>query len=91
MFGAVQVHRRATVQARTGGPHPHRAGAGELSGDHALGTALRAGDPAGALELANSALRRNWSHHQARHLQAATGEPTDARWHLAHLKARFLP
>ena len=47
MFGAVRVHRRAAVQARTGGPHPHLAGAGELSGDHALGTALRAGDPAG--------------------------------------------
>ncbi len=33
--------------------------------------ANRAGDPAGALELANSALRRNWSHHQARHLKIA--------------------
>ena len=23
-------------------------------------------------------------------MQAATGEPTDARWHLEHLRARFL-
>ncbi len=33
--------------------------------------AARSGDLAQALELANSALRRNWSHHQARHLKIA--------------------
>jgi tetratricopeptide (TPR) repeat protein len=33
--------------------------------------AARAGDMAQALELAGNALRRNWSHHQARHLKIA--------------------
>ncbi len=33
--------------------------------------AARSGDLPQAIELASSALRRNWSHHQARHLKIA--------------------